>query len=67
MNIYCVKGVAPYHEFVCAMRAVCATVPDGMWTGQSIVYSVSGGSIIKTKLWPPDLLDLKPYFEQGVC
>jgi hypothetical protein len=29
MNIYCVKGVAAYHEFACAMRAVCATVPSG--------------------------------------
>jgi hypothetical protein len=29
MNIYCVKGVAAYHEFARAMRAVCATVPDG--------------------------------------
>jgi hypothetical protein len=25
MNIYCVKGVAAYHE----LRAVCATVPRG--------------------------------------
>jgi hypothetical protein len=29
MNIYCVKGVAAYNEFACALRAVCATVPDG--------------------------------------
>jgi hypothetical protein len=29
MNIYCVNGVAAYHEYVCAMRAVCAAVPDG--------------------------------------
>jgi hypothetical protein len=35
MNIYCVKGVAAYHEFACAMRAVCATVPGGMWTDYS--------------------------------
>jgi hypothetical protein len=39
MNMYCVKGVTAYHEFACAVcavcatvRAVCATVPDGMWT-----------------------------------
>jgi hypothetical protein len=25
MNIYCVKGVAAYHEFACAMRAVQCT------------------------------------------
>jgi hypothetical protein len=29
MNIYCVKGVAAYHEFASAMRAVCAIVPEG--------------------------------------
>jgi hypothetical protein len=29
MNIYCVKGVAAYHE----LRAVCATVPDGTPSG----------------------------------
>jgi predicted amino acid dehydrogenase len=29
MNIYCVNGVAAYHEYACAMRAVCATVPFG--------------------------------------
>jgi hypothetical protein len=28
MNVYCVKGVAAYHEFTCAMRAVCATVSE---------------------------------------
>jgi predicted amino acid dehydrogenase len=28
MNIYCVKGVAAYHE----LRAVCATVPSGTVT-----------------------------------
>jgi hypothetical protein len=38
MNIYCVKGVAAYHEFACAMRAVCPTVPDGMWTGYPGIY-----------------------------